>query len=50
MALFELEILGGATERRYRKMRPEVERMPSPLRERNIPIRSFPDGVTYQGR
>lgn len=28
MALFELEILGGATERRYRKMRPEVERMP----------------------
>jgi len=27
MALFELEILGGATERRYRKMRPEVERM-----------------------
>ena len=28
MALFELEFLGGATERRYRKMRPEVERMP----------------------
>lgn len=28
MALFELEILGGATERRYRQMRPEVERMP----------------------
>lgn len=26
--LFELEILGGATERRYRKMRPEVEAMP----------------------
>jgi hypothetical protein len=26
--LFELELLGGATERRYRKMRPEVERMP----------------------
>jgi len=28
VALFELEFLGGATERRYRKMRPEVERMP----------------------
>ena len=28
MALFELELLGGAAERRYRKMRPEVERMP----------------------
>jgi len=26
--LFELEILGGATERRYRKMRPEVCAMP----------------------
>lgn len=26
--LFELELLGGATERRYRKMRPEVEKMP----------------------
>lgn len=26
--LFELELLGGATERRYRKMRPEVEAMP----------------------
>ena len=26
--LFELEILGGATERRFRKMRPEVEAMP----------------------
>jgi hypothetical protein len=26
--LFELELLGGATERRFRKMRPEVERMP----------------------
>ncbi len=26
--LFELELLGGATERRYRKMRPEVETMP----------------------
>ncbi|MCA9588785.1 MAG: hypothetical protein KC657_25895 [Myxococcales bacterium] len=26
--LFELELLGGATERRYRKMRPEVEEMP----------------------
>lgn len=26
--LFELEILGGPTERRYRKMRPEVEAMP----------------------
>lgn len=26
--LFELELLGGATERRYRKMRPEVELMP----------------------
>lgn len=26
--LFELEILGDATERRYRKMRPEVEAMP----------------------
>lgn len=26
--LFELELLGGATERRYRKMRPEVEQMP----------------------
>jgi hypothetical protein len=26
--LFELEILGGSTERRYRKMRPEVEAMP----------------------
>jgi hypothetical protein len=26
--LFELEILGGPTERRYRKMRPDVEAMP----------------------
>lgn len=26
--LFELELLGGPTERRYRKMRPEVEQMP----------------------
>jgi hypothetical protein len=26
--LFELELLGGATERRYRRMRPEVEGMP----------------------
>lgn len=26
--LFELELLGGATERRYRKQRPEVEEMP----------------------
>jgi hypothetical protein len=26
--LFELFLLGGATERRYRKMRPEVERLP----------------------
>lgn len=26
--LFELELLGGATERRYRKLRPEVETMP----------------------
>lgn len=26
--LFELELLGGATERRYRKLRPEVEAMP----------------------
>jgi hypothetical protein len=26
--LFELELLGGPTERRYRKMRPEVEVMP----------------------
>lgn len=28
MALFELEILGGASERRYRKMRPEIDDMP----------------------
>ena len=26
--LFELELLGGNVERRYRKMRPEVEAMP----------------------
>ncbi|HVJ15865.1 MAG TPA: hypothetical protein VM686_10490, partial [Polyangiaceae bacterium] len=26
--LFELELLGGNTERRFRKMRPEVEAMP----------------------
>lgn len=26
--LFELELLGGPTERRYRKLRPEVENMP----------------------
>ena len=26
--LFELEMLGGATERRFRKMRPEIEAMP----------------------
>ena len=26
--LFELEILGGSTERRFRKLRPEVEAMP----------------------
>lgn len=26
--LFELELLGGSTERRYRKMRPEIEEMP----------------------
>jgi hypothetical protein len=28
MAVFELEVLGGATERRYRRMRPDVEAMP----------------------
>jgi hypothetical protein len=28
LELFELELLGGATERRYRQMRPEVEEMP----------------------
>ena len=28
MALFELEMLGGAIEKRYRRMRPEVERLP----------------------
>ena len=26
--LFELELFGGGIERRYRKMRPEVEEMP----------------------
>jgi hypothetical protein len=26
--VFELELLGGAVERRYRRMRPEIERMP----------------------
>jgi len=26
--LFELELFGGGVERRYRKMRPEVEAMP----------------------
>src|SRR4029077_5038430 len=26
--LFELSLLGGATERRYRRLRPEVERLP----------------------
>jgi hypothetical protein len=35
---FELEILGDGVERRYRKMRPEVERMPwGTLDVRNIP-------------
>jgi hypothetical protein len=28
MERFELEILGGATERRYRRLRPEIEQMP----------------------
>ncbi|MFO0613561.1 MAG: hypothetical protein U0414_13270 [Polyangiaceae bacterium] len=28
LELFELEMLGGATERRYRKLRPEVEALP----------------------
>jgi hypothetical protein len=28
MATFELEMLGGATEKRFRRMRPEVEAMP----------------------
>lgn len=28
MARFELELLGGSVERRYRKLRPEVEQMP----------------------
>lgn len=28
MSLFELEMLGGPCEQRYRKMRPEVEKMP----------------------
>ncbi len=28
MPLFELEMLGGAVEKRYRRMRPEVEEMP----------------------
>jgi hypothetical protein len=28
MALFELEMLGGAVEKRYRRMRPEVESLP----------------------
>ncbi len=26
--LFELELIGGAMERQYREMRPEVESMP----------------------
>ena len=32
--LFELELLGGATERRYRKLRPEVRQFPNASTER----------------
>ncbi len=40
--LFELEIFGGGIERRYRKMRPEVEAMPwGTLDTRRIPERAL---------
>ncbi|MCU0654172.1 MAG: hypothetical protein MUF64_02410 [Polyangiaceae bacterium] len=53
--LFELEILGGNTERRFRKMRPEVEEMPwgtmdlsGAPPERLIEARKAWTGAAYQ--
>jgi len=53
--LFELELLGGATEQRFRKMRPEVEAMPwgtldlsNASEEACIAARSVWTGAAYQ--
>ena len=34
--LFELELLGGTTEQRFRRMRPEVEAMPWGTRDMSL--------------
>jgi hypothetical protein len=44
--LFELELLGGAMERRYRKARPEVEAMPWGTLE----VRGFPEAAIVAAR
>jgi len=53
--LFELELLGGTTEQRFRKMRPEVEAMPwgtldlsNASEEACIAARSVWTGAAYQ--
>ena len=53
--LFELELLGGTTEQRYRRMRPEVEAMPwgtlqlsQVSEERRITARKAWTGSAYQ--
>jgi len=45
-ALFELELLGGGFERRYRKMRPEVEAMPWGT----IDVRGVPEATLILAR
>lgn len=44
--LFELELIGGSTERRYRRMRPEVEDMPWA----SLDATHFPDHVLVAAR
>jgi hypothetical protein len=44
--LFELELLGGGMERRYRKARPEVEQMPWGT----LDVRGLPEAALVAGR
>lgn len=46
LALFELDMLGGATERRYRLARPEIESMPWGTIDQS----AYPDAVTEEAR
>ena len=46
LELFELSLLGGGTERRYRRMRPEIERMPWGT----LDVRAFAPDVVVAAR